>query len=180
MLASTRTETGPTDRGLLVRYRQGDRSAFGVLYDRHAPRLLFFAHSQVGDAALAEDLLQDAFLRLLDLDPDQLHHDSVRNLLYTILRNLAKDEGRRKSTRLKSYPLLAPAAIAGEEAGRFEDLSLALHGLPPEQREAVVLKSYGGLTFADIAEMTGVSEATVKSRYRYAVEKLADVLGEKS
>jgi len=180
MLASIRTSTGPSDKGLLQRFRQGDRSAFGVLYDRYAASLLFFAHSQVGDAALAEDLLQDCFLRLLDLDPDQLQHDSMRNLLYTVLRNLARDEGRRRSTRLKSYPLLAPSTVAGEEAGKFEGLSLALHGLPEEQREAVVLKSYGDLTFAEIAEMTGVSEATVKSRYRYAVEKLAEVLGEES
>jgi RNA polymerase sigma-70 factor (ECF subfamily) len=181
MLAAVRAETGPpSDKGLLLRFRQGDRSAFGVLYDRYASSLLFFAHSQVGDAALAEDLLQDCFLRLLDLDPAELHHDSVRNLLYAILRNLARDEGRRRSTRLKSYPLLAPSAIAGGEAGPFDDLSLALCGLPPEQREVVVLKSYGELTFAEIAELSGVPEATVKSRYRYAVLKLAEVLRERS
>ena len=112
MLASIRTATGPSDKGLLQRFRQGDRSAFGVLYDRYAASLLFFAHSQVGDAALAEDLLQDCFLRILDFDPHQLQHDSIRNLLYTVLRNLARDEGRRRSTRLKSYPLLAPSTVA--------------------------------------------------------------------
>lgn len=180
MLASLRTGSGLSDKGLLLRWRQGDRSAFGVLYDRYASSLLFFAHSQVGDAALAEDLLQDCFLRLLDLDPEQLLHDSVRNLLYSILRNLARDEGRRRITRLKSYPLLAPSTVAGAEVGRFDDLSLALHALPPEQRETVVLKSYGDMTFGEIAQLIGVSEATVKSRHRYAVEKLADLLGEKS
>jgi len=180
MLAAARTETAPSDRSLLIRFRQGDRSAFGVLYDRHAPSLLFFAHSQVGDAALAEDLLQECFLRILDLDPAQLHHDSMRSLLYAVLRNLARDEGRRKSARLKSYPLLAPSTIAGGEAVRFDDLSLALHALPPEQREAVVLHNYADLTFAEIADLSGVSESTVKSRYRYAVEKLADVLRDES
>jgi RNA polymerase sigma-70 factor (ECF subfamily) len=180
MLAAARTETGPSDRVLLVRFRQGDRSAFGVLYERYAPSLLFFAHSQVGDAALAEDLLQDCFLRILDLDPAQLHQDSLRGLLYTVLRNLARDEGRRKVARQKSYPLLGPSTIAGGEAARFDDLSLALHALPSEQREAVVLKNYADLSFAEIGEMAGVSESTVKSRYRYAIEKLAELLGEKS
>ena len=174
------TDAGPTDRALLLRHGQGDGSAFGVLYERYAARLLFFAHSLVGDSALAEDLLQECFLRLLDVDAEQVRHDSMRNLLYLILRNLARDEGRRRATRMKSYPLLAPSTVAGSEAGRFEDLSLALHGLPEEQREVVVLKFYGALTFADIAELTGVSEPTAKSRYRYAVEKLAEVLGEKS
>jgi RNA polymerase sigma-70 factor (ECF subfamily) len=151
-----------------------------VLYDRHAAGLLFFSHSQVGDAAFAEDLLQECFLRILDLDPGSLQQDSIRSLLYTVLRNLARDEGRRRNTRLKSYPLLAPATVVGEEAGRFEGLSLALHALPPEQREAVVLKNYADLTFAEIAGLVGVSESTVKSRYRYAIEKLAELLGEKS
>lgn len=163
---------------LLIRHRQGDGSAFGALYDRYAPRLLFFSHSLVGDAVLAEDLLQECFLRLLDLDPAAIQHESMRNLLYTILRNLARDEGRRRSTRQKSYPLLTPSTITSGEGERFEDLSLALHGLPPEQREVVVLKCYGELTFAEIAALIGVAEPTVKSRYRYAVEKLADVLRE--
>jgi RNA polymerase sigma-70 factor, ECF subfamily len=171
-----RTDAGPTDRALLLRHGQGDGSAFGVLYDRYAARLLFFAHSLVGDTALAEDLLQECFLRLLDLDPQQVRHESMRSLLHLILRNLARDDRRRRVTRVKSYPLLAPSTVAGTEAGRYEDLSLALHGLPEEQREVVVLKFYGELTFPEIAELTAVPEPTVKSRYRYAVEKLADVL----
>jgi len=180
MLAAPRTESGPSDRGLLVRFRQGDRSAFGVLYDRHAASLLLFAHSQVGDAVLAEDLVQECFLKVLDLDPGRLQQDAMRNLLFTMLRNLARDEGRRRSTRQKSYPLLSPATFGGAEAGRFEGLSLALHSLPAEQRETVVLKNYADLTFADIAAMTGVSESTAKSRYRYAVEKLAELLRDES
>jgi RNA polymerase sigma-70 factor, ECF subfamily len=173
-----RTDAGPSDKSLLARYRAGDGTAFGVLYDRYASRLLFFAHSEAGDAALAEDLLQECFLRLLDLDPAAIQHDCLRSLLYTILRNLARDEGRRRSSRLKSYPLLAPSTIAAGEGERFDNLSLALHALPAEQREVVVLKCYGDLTFVEIAALTGVSEPTVKSRYRYAVEKLADLLRE--
>ena len=169
-------ESGPTDRNLLIRYRQGDASAFGLLYDRHATNLLFFAHSIVGDASLAEDLLQECFLRLLEQDPAGILHDSVRNLLTTILRNLAYDEGRRRSTRLKSYPLLAAAAPVAEEAGQFEELALALHRLPPEQREVVILKTYAKCTFGEIAGLIGIPEPTVKSRYRYALEKLAEEL----
>lgn len=180
MLASLRPAADPTDKALLARHSQGDRSAFGVIYDRHAASLLFVAHSLTGDGALAEDLLQDCFLRLLDLDPAALQHDSLRPLLYTILRNLLRDESRRRFTRLRSYPLLAPRTTAEEEAGRYEGLSLALHALPADQREVVVLKFFGGLTFIDIAGLTDVPEATVKSRYRYAVDKLADLMKEES
>jgi RNA polymerase sigma factor (sigma-70 family) len=169
-------ESGPTDKNLLIRHRQGDAAAFGLLYDRYATNLLFYAHSIVGDASLAEDLLQECFLRLLEQDPAGILHDSIRNLLTTILRNLAYDEGRRRSTRMKSYPLLAPPTFMAEESGQFEALALALHRLPPEQREVVILKTYAKRTFGEIGELIGISEPTVKSRYRYALEKLADLL----
>ncbi|HVR87840.1 MAG TPA: RNA polymerase sigma factor, partial [Planctomycetota bacterium] len=122
------------------------------------------------------DLLQECFMRLLEQDPAGIVHDCIRNLLTTILRNLAYDEGRRRSTRLKSYPLLAPATLTEEESGHFEALALALHGLPPEQREVVILKTHAECTFAEIAALIGISEPTAKSRYRYALEKLAQVL----
>ena len=180
MLLSLRTAAEPTDKALLARHAQGDRSAFGVLYDRYAAGLLFFARSLTGEGALAEDLLQDCFLRLLHLDPTTLQHDCLKNLLYTILRNLVRDEGRRRFTRLKSYPLLAPKTAAGKDTGRYEKLSLALHALPEDQREVITLKFFGGLTFADISVLSGAPEATVKSRYRYAVDKLADLMKEET
>lgn len=171
---------GLTDKDILVRCGQGDATSFGVLYDRYAPGLFFFAHSFLEDAALAEDVVQEAFLRLLDLSPEGLE-DSVRGLLYTILRNLARDEVRKRRTRLRSYPSLA-AADADDPppttSEHLEALSRALHALPPEQRETVLLKAYGQLTFGEIADHLRVPEATVKSRYRYGLEKMAQLLGE--
>jgi RNA polymerase sigma-70 factor (ECF subfamily) len=171
---------GATDKELLVRYQREDPLAFGLLYDRNASGLLFFAHSLLEDSALAEDLVQESFLRLLDRDPAGLQ-DFVRGLLYTILRNLACDEARKRKLQLKSYPSILPSGISQDRPGspdHLEDLSRALHALPAEQRETIILKSYGEFTFIEIARILGVPEATVKSRYRYALEKLAQLLQE--
>jgi RNA polymerase sigma-70 factor (ECF subfamily) len=175
-----RLEIGATDKELLVRYQHDDPLAFGLLYDRYASGLFFFAHSLIEDSALAEDLVQESFLRLLDRDPAGLQ-DFVRGLLYTILRNLACDEARRRRLQLKSYPLILPSGISPERTGspdHLESLSRALHALPAEQRETIILKNYGEFTFSEIARILGVPEATVKSRYRYALEKLAQLLQE--
>lgn len=169
---STRTEE-ITDRDLLLRHRAGDAEAFAAVYDRYAAGLLFYLRSRTGDAALAEDLLQDCFLRLLNVSPFELR-DSVQNLLFVIARNLALDEGRRSSLRSRSAPRLVPAP--GAPAEDLEPLARALQELPEEQRDVVVLKFHAGLTFARIAEVVEVPEPTVKSRYRYALSKLAELL----
>jgi len=167
-----------TDRDLLCRYAGGDQGAFGELYDRHARGLLYYLHSLTGDASLAEDLLQEAFVRLVAQSPFRLK-DSVRGLLYTIGRNLACDEARRAAVRLRTFPLLVPTAEAdGAPPEATELLSRALHTLPEEQREVLALKFHADLTFLQIGELTGVPESTVKSRYKYAIDKLSEILPE--
>jgi len=173
-------EIAPTDKDILRRHWGGDPTAFALLYDRYASGLFFLAHSLAEDSALAEDLVQESFLRLLDRNPEGLQ-DCVRGLLYTVVRNLACDESRKRKRLLKSYPSLlssrkTPERPESPEA--LEGLSRALHALPAEQRETVVLRNYGELPFGEIGELLGVPEPTVKSRYRYALEKLAQILGD--
>ncbi len=167
-----------SDRELLFRHGQGDPGAFGVLYDRHAAPLLFYLHSFIGDASLAEDLLQEAFLRLAGQDPGLLQ-ESARGLLYTIARNLAVDEARRSRIRQRSHPRLERESGAGPDPALSEALSRSLEHLPEEQREVLTLKFHARMTFLEIARLTGVPEPTVKSRYRYAIGKLAELMSEK-
>lgn len=165
-----------TDRDLLCRHHGGEPGAFEALYARYARPLYFYLRSLSEDPPLSEDLLQETFLRLLERTPFQLE-ESVRGLVFTIARNLVRDEARKREVRERVLPALEiPNRREGEPPP--EALARALQALPAEQREAVALKFYGELTFAEIAEVSGAPEPTVKSRYRYAIEKLSELLKE--
>ena len=142
------------------------------LYDRLNHRLYAYALSLSGDASCSEDAVQDAFVRLLKYAPGR-DVKSQEGFLFTATRNLVLDQRRRKSVR-RHVPAPLPLTRPGGEPD--EAASRALGQLPEEQREVVVLKIYSELTFAEIGEVTGVSPATASSRYRLALEKLADVL----
>jgi RNA polymerase sigma-70 factor (ECF subfamily) len=164
-----------SDAELLDRHLRGDAGGFAGLYRRYAPALHLYAQALTRDADAARDLVQETFVRAMDAAGLR---GSVRPMLYTIARNLAADERRKADVRRRARPLLALAARADAPAPSHdaEAVSQALDALPDEQREAVVLKIYAGLGFAEIAELTGVSTATAASRYRYAIEKLAALL----
>ena len=162
-----------TDEQLLDRTRAGDLSAVGEFYRRTCRPLFLYAFSLIRDRAQAEDVVQQAFVRLLQQDPRAIA--SVRGLLFAIARNLVRDDLRRAAASISAYPLLEPAADA-PDPDRLEALSRALNRLPDEQREVVILRIHAGLPFADIAATVGVPEATVKSRYRYALERMEEDL----
>ena len=172
-----------SDGDLVGRYRAGDLEALLALYRRYSGPLFLYACSLTGDSASGEDLVQEAFVRLMSADRDRLR-DSVRPLLYAIVRNLARDESRRSSIERGHAPALALRATRSEltdpeSLKRLEQaVARALERLPAEQREAVVLKIYVGMTFEEIADVVGVPPGTAISRYRYAVEKLGELLAD--
>ena len=151
-------------------------STLAELYEQYGPRLYRYALVILADAQAAEDVLQEAFCQLAEAlrrrsDVATLPYLStiVRNECYSRLRK------RRRMTVLRVVPMLEP--ISPEASG--EELLLvdtALRMLPSEQREAVYLKIYEGLTFREIGERCGVSMNTAASRYRYALEALRGVL----
>jgi RNA polymerase sigma-70 factor, ECF subfamily len=166
-----------TDEELLESYRRGDLGAVGLFFQRYGRPLYLYAFSMTSDRAQAEDVVQQAFVRLLERDPRAI--DSVRGLLYAIAGNLVRDDLRRAAVSRRTWPVLA--FTRAEEPGdreHAETLSRALSELPAEQREVVILKIHADLTFAAIAAALGVPEATAKSRYRYALEKLGELLRE--
>lgn len=166
-----------TDERLLDRYRRGEFAAAGEFYRRCCRPVYFYAFSLTGNRARAEDILQEAFVRLLQRDPAGIA--SVRGLLFAIARNLVRDEGRRAAAAGVVYPILESIPSddsLGPDAERLAELSRALAGLPAEQREVVILRIYADLPFAEIAGTLGIPEATVKSRYRYALNRLEELL----
>jgi RNA polymerase sigma-70 factor (ECF subfamily) len=144
-----------------------------VLYDRISRRLYGYALSLTGDPSRSEDAVHDAFVRLLQYAPGR-DVKSLEGFLFTAARNLILDDRRRSALRRDLPP--APLPLAQPSGQPDEAASRALGRLPEEQREAVVLKIYGELTFAEIGEVTGASLDTAAARYRLGIEKLAQLL----
>jgi RNA polymerase sigma-70 factor, ECF subfamily len=167
-------DTGPADDQLLARYRAGDRDAFAALYRRYAGPLHFYIRSLARGAGRAEDIVQEVFLRVLYRPPAEIRHP-IKPYLYAAAANLVRDERRRDSVRKEAPPglLPRPGASPAPAPELAEEVAAALDRLPDEQREVVALKVFAGLTFAEIESVTGAALGTVMSRYRYAVERLA-------
>lgn len=138
-------------------------------------RLLLCARQWTSSLAEAEDVLQDAFVRYWK---NQRHLPGNPNaLIITSVRRAAIDHGRSRTRRInretQAYELEDKVAFfepgEGEET---QDLEKAVRALPAEQREVVIMKIWGMLTFDEIAKQLGISQNTVASRYRYALATL--------
>jgi RNA polymerase sigma-70 factor (ECF subfamily) len=177
-----------SDQALLGRLQQGDEAALGALYDRYAPLLYSLAFRVVGDRQLAQEVIQDAFLRCWDqaerYDPAR---GRVAAWLIGVTRHRAIDVLRSRShrARLREREALPASGSPGESgrAGDAEDVllreavSTALQALPESQRHAIELAYYGGLTQSDIAAATNEPLGTVKGRIRIGLDRLRQVLG---
>lgn len=181
----------------MERYLAGDARAMAVLYDRHARPLKAFAMQQ--GAQRPDDVVQDAFLRVVKNGQGFKGQSKFRTWLYTIARNLCVDASRRDRFR-KGPSLDAPMGsdddgptlgervasdMVGSDASRNtadkqfrEVFDAAMEKLPEEQREVFSLREISGLSFAEIADLTRCNENTVKSRMRYALKALRDALAD--
>lgn len=188
-----------SDEGLMLRYQKGDVRAFEVLLTRHRKPIFNFILRYVGDRAQAEDLMQEVFLRLIKGADAYQKQAKFTTWLYTIARNLCVDASRRGKHR-KAYSLDVPMSEdAGKDGGTLLDvvadksagtdrkvISKELHGrlhaaigkLSEDQREVFLMREFLDMPFREIADVVGCPENTVKSRMRYALEKLREELEE--
>jgi len=171
--------TDPLVAGLAA----GDQRAFAALYDRYAVRLYRAAVGMLGRREDAEDVVQEVFTAVLQSNHNLAKVQNLTAYLFTALRRAA---GRSAARRLRE-PRTGEAAIADiaakadpDDRSSFdgERLQKALLALPAEQREVIALKIDGGLTFAETAQVIGISANTAASRYRYALERLRACLKE--
>jgi RNA polymerase sigma-70 factor, ECF subfamily len=187
-----------SDENLMLRYQKGDVRAFEVLLTRHQKPVFNFVFRFVGDKAHAEDLLQEVFLRVIKGADAYQRQAKLTTWLYTIARNLCVDASRRGKHR-RAQSLDAPMNSSDTEGATLLDvvadnapatdrkvLDKELHGklqaaiarLSEEQREVFLMREFLDMPFKQIADVVGCPENTVKSRMRYALEKLREDLEE--
>lgn len=159
-----------SDGQLLVRYAQGDARAARDLAARHVPVLLGYARRMLGgDAAEAEDVTQEAMLRLWRIAPDwQDGRAQVSTWLYRVVTNLCIDRLRRRTAapldQVAEPSDGRPGVVAAMmQASRAAALEAALDGLPDRQRQAVVLRHFEGLSNPEIAAVMEVGVEAVES-----------------
>ena len=147
------------------------------IVDRRQDSLYRFAYFRTGSQADAEDIVQDVLLRLFHSDCNLDRIDDVERYLWRAIANRCCDRHRRNAT-LPTERAAALADDSGDQELReeYERIAGLLATLPEEQAEVIRLKTSDSLTFARIAELTGSTEATVKSRFRYGIGKLRKLI----
>jgi RNA polymerase sigma-70 factor (ECF subfamily) len=188
-----------TDEMLMVRYQRGDREAFAELLRRYERPIYNFVLRQLRTPSAAEDATQDVFLRLVQNAAEFKHEARFSTWLYTIARNLCIDSLRKLAHRRHASldqpardatdprPLVDSIAdgrplASAERSAVSNEMQIcivnAVESLPEEQREVFLLREIAELPFKEIAVITGVGENTVKSRMRYALDRLREILSE--
>jgi len=180
----------------MSRYAAGEEAAFEILLSRYSRPLYSFLCRYLGRADKAEDVFQDVFYEVIRARQSYRSGSRFAPWLFRIGRNRAVDRLRRNGLReMESLDRAAnprdedgdprvnalaagdpdpETLVHGRELGKA--LEGALAALPADQREVLWLKEKSGLSLAEIAEIMGVSENTVKSRLRYALEKMRALL----
>jgi RNA polymerase sigma-70 factor, ECF subfamily len=169
--------SAPGTDPLLLGLAAGDEQAFAALYDRFAARMYRVALRLLGRCEDAEDVVQEVFLATVR---SRERLNDVRDLTAYLFVSLHRAAGRCALRRMRAVPAssaaadeaVAPLEQADCDSPDWHRLHQAVRALPEEQRQVVALKVDGGLTFAQIAKVVGVSISTAASRYQYALRKL--------
>jgi RNA polymerase sigma-70 factor, ECF subfamily len=162
-------------RDLVEAARSGDHGAFEALASAAVDRLYALARLIVGDAHRAEDAVQEALIRAWRGLPELRDPERWDAWLHRLIVNACADQGRRAMRRPIEVRMLGLEPAIGDHArtiGDHDQLERGLQRLKPEQRSAVVLHFYLGLTVPEVADALDVPVGTAKSRIHYAVGAL--------
>lgn len=174
-----------TDDDLMRRVAAGEVDAFTALYERHKGRLFTYLLRLTGDRHVAEDLLQETWLRVYRARASYEPTGRFQTWLFTIARRLLLDHVRRAPNAWASdigviEELSGPERA--EHGAEAKDLLLrverALAALPPGQREVVLLARFGGLTAEEVASATGSTPGAIRVALHRALQQLRTLIGE--
>jgi RNA polymerase sigma-70 factor (ECF subfamily) len=180
---------GLADEELMELVGSGEVRAFEVVFDRHAGPAYSLAYRMCGSRALAEDIVQEAFLSLWRSGTGyDRGRGSVRSWVLSAVHNRAVDALRRKGAKSGrdvsdegiAERLRAPDStdVQVEQRDQARRLRGALGTLPDDQRQVIELAYFGGLSHTQIAEMLDLPPGTVKGRMRLGLSKMRSALGE--
>ena len=162
---------------------QGGSDQWTDWLDQHGPALVLFARQWVSSQADAEDVVQDAFVRFWRAR-DRVAEPA--GYLYACVKHSALDRQRQRKRQARRDEAAARPeaetlfAVPQEDDERGVAVSAALRHLPEDQREVLVMKIWGDLSFPQIAEALRISTNTAASRYRYALIRLREQLVQES
>ena len=170
-LATTQPEPGLTDSEIIARIYSGDEGAMALLYDRYSRVVYAVAVRVLSDSSAAEDILQDVFMQLWR-NPQGFNagRGSLAAWLAVIARNRAIDHLRRRRPEAGAAETLiavdADLEHTAERNQAIEKVRTVLAGMPGEQRTALEMAFFEGLTHVEIAGKTGQPLGTIKTRIR--------------
>lgn len=172
-----------SDSDLLTRLRVGDRDALATVYDSYSPALYRYLYRRVGNAALAEDLTGQVFLKLLEaIRREQLWHSSFSGWLYRIAHNLVMDHfrkhGSQTTVELEEWLESGARGPDGqvEHHLRLDEIRQALNELTEEQSQVILLRFGEGLSNKEVADMMGKTEGAIKGLQHRALHALRHLL----
>jgi len=171
------------DRFLVKQLNRGSKQALRRIYEKYRDELYTIAISLVGDMPLAEDCLQDVFVRLAQTTGRIQVRSNLKGYLATAIVNRARDHRRRSSKQVdcpvEQLALQETRPGPDQQLISIEQTSNLLHAiakLPVEQREVFVLHTQGAMSFRQIARQQRIAVRTAHSRHRYAINKLRQLL----
>ncbi|UCE40570.1 MAG: sigma-70 family RNA polymerase sigma factor [Candidatus Aminicenantes bacterium] len=185
-----------TDEELMLRYKDGDKNAFEILYQRYEKPVLDFIYRMLIDATVAESLCQEAFYRVVKSKKKYKATAQFKTWLFQIALNLCRDRLRRMKHRSHlslNKPLMAqndgtielqdlildpsPGVIENFESGELgSQVKAAIASLPEEEHLVVVMKEYQGMSYSEIAEVLDCPIGTLKSHNYRAHQRLKGIL----
>ena len=175
------------DAILIWKLRSGSKEAFRLIYEQYTRTLLTLAAGLLGCPSRAEDVVQDVFIRLVQRPSQLKRPGNLKAWLATCVANRCRDLQRKDQSLQKTAQqtmrdstnreVQSPVQLVIQEEAVLRTRD-ALNTLPYEQRETILLRAHGNLTFRQIARLQKVSSKTSQSRYRYGIDKLRSLLEE--
>jgi RNA polymerase sigma-70 factor (ECF subfamily) len=175
------SSTTETESRLISRAKNDDREAFSEIVRRYRQGMINVVFRMCGDAFLAEDAAQIAFINAWQRLQSYQPQASFRSWLYRIALNAALDMLRREKPALniEEVPMVSnenQPDIAVEQQERLEHVQRAVLALPEASRAVIVLREYEGLSYREIGEALDIPLGTVMSRLNYARTRLMEIL----
>ena len=170
--------------------QKGDPAGFAWLMEQYGPRLFRYFHRVSGSASDADDLLQDLFVKLIEKICNYRHEGRFEGWIFCIAANMIRDDARRRSRRGAEVSFQDEKAglkdiIASDEATapeklqyseQIDQLQLALAQLPETDREIIILRHYGQLSFKEIAEQFEIPIGTALAKVHRGLKRLHKIM----